>query len=121
MFSDLINNNVYFQAQVDTFKYQDLEIVEGGRGAEGEGVTARSEGQREVGTDIEVTTVYGMVPKGLLTFLGSLYKEGAKTTSGTLVYSFQRQTARRQYFFLPKTMCPQLRMQDFISGTRHNR
>ena len=25
-----------------------------------------------------------MVPKGLLTFLGSLYKEGAKTTFGTL-------------------------------------
>ena len=28
---------------------------------------------------------YGVAPKGLLTFLGSLYKEVAKTTSGTLV------------------------------------
>ena len=36
-----------------------------------------------------------MVPKGLLTFLGSLYKEAAKTTSGTLVYRFERQTARK--------------------------
>ena len=26
-----------------------------------------------------------VVPKGLLTFFGSLYKEGAKFTSGTLV------------------------------------
>ena len=33
---------------------------------------------------------YGVVPKGLLTFLGSLYKEGAKTTSGTLVYIASR-------------------------------
>ena len=40
-----------------------------------------------------------MVPKGLLTFLGSLYKEVAKTTSGTLVYRFERQTARK--LFLP--------------------
>ena len=38
--------------------------------------------------------LYGVVPKGLLTFLGSLYKEVAKTTSGTLVYRFERQTAR---------------------------
>ena len=28
---------------------------------------------------------YGVVPKGLLTLLGSLYKEVAKTTSGTLM------------------------------------
>ena len=28
---------------------------------------------------------YGLVPKGLLTFLGSHYKEVAKTTPGTLV------------------------------------
>ena len=40
--------------------------------------------------------IYGVVPKGLLTFLGSLYKEGAKTTSGTLVYRFERQTAREK-------------------------
>ena len=41
-----------------------------------------------------------MVPKGLLTFRGSLYKEVAKTTSGTLVYRFERQTARKKYFDL---------------------
>ena len=29
-----------------------------------------------------VKQVYGVVPKGLLTFLGSLYKEVAKTTPG---------------------------------------
>ena len=37
--------------------------------------------------------LYGVVPKGLLTLRGSLYNEDAKTTSGTLVYSFERQTA----------------------------
>ena len=54
----------------------------------------------------------GVVPKGLLkTFLGSLYKEGAKTTSGTLVYRFERRTAReKKKSFLPKTLCPQFRM-----------
>ena len=41
---------------------------------------------------------YGVVPKGLLTFLASLYKEVAKTTSGTLVYRFERQTARKKIF-----------------------
>ena len=35
-----------------------------------------------------------MVPK-VLTFLGSLYKEVAKTASGTLVYRFERQTASK--------------------------
>ena len=51
-------------------------------------------------------------PKGLLTFLGSLYKEVAKTTPGTLVYLFERQTARKKNkkIFLPETLCPQLRM-----------
>ena len=39
---------------------------------------------------------YGVVPKGLLTFLGSLYKEVAKSTSRTLVYRFERQTARKK-------------------------
>ena len=39
--------------------------------------------------------IYGVVPKGLLIFYGSLYKGVAKTTSGTLVYRFQRQTARK--------------------------
>ena len=39
---------------------------------------------------------YGVVPKGLLTFLGSLHKQVAKTTSGTLVYRFERQTARKK-------------------------
>ena len=37
---------------------------------------------------------YGVVPKGLLTFLGSLHKEVAKTTAGTLVYRFERQTEK---------------------------
>ena len=37
-----------------------------------------------------------MVPKELLTFLGSLYKEVAKTTSGTLVYRFERQAKSSQ-------------------------
>ena len=40
--------------------------------------------------------LYGVVLKGLLTFLGSLYKEVAKTTPGTLVYRFERQTARKK-------------------------
>ena len=52
-----------------------------------------------------VKQVYGVVPKGLLTFLGSLYKEVAKTTSGTLVYRFERQTARI-FSFLPKNIEP---------------
>ena len=52
---------------------------------------------------------YEIDPKGLLTFLGSLYKEVAKTTSGTLVYCFERQTARKK-FFLRKTLCSRLRM-----------
>ena len=39
---------------------------------------------------------YGVVPKGLLTFFGSLYKKVAKSTSGTLVYRFERQTARKK-------------------------
>ena len=56
-----------------------------------------------------VITYKGTVPKGLLTFLGSLYKEVMKTPSGTLVYCFKRQTARKN-FFLRKTLCPQLRM-----------
>ena len=52
---------------------------------------------------ITIIAFYGVVPKGLLTFLGSLYKEGTKTISGTLVYRFERQTARKK-FFLPKTV-----------------
>ena len=39
---------------------------------------------------------YRVVPKGLLTFLGSLYKEVTKTTHGTLVYRFERQAARKK-------------------------
>ena len=35
--------------------------------------------------------VYRVVPNGLLTFLGSLYKEVTKTTSRTLVYHFERE------------------------------
>ena len=42
-----------------------------------------------------------MVPKGFLTFLGSLYKEVAKTTFGTLVYRFERQTARKKEKKIP--------------------
>ena len=42
---------------------------------------------------------HGVVPKGLFIFLGSLYKEVAKTTSGTLVYRFERQTARKKKSF----------------------
>ena len=38
---------------------------------------------------------YGVVPKGLLAFFGSLYTEGVKTTSGTLVCHFERLTARK--------------------------
>ena len=48
-------------------------------------------------------TVVLLVPKGLFTFLGSLYKEIAKTTPGTLAYRFERQTARKKKF-LPKTV-----------------
>ena len=60
-------------------------------------------------TEMIVTgQIYGVVPKGLLTFLGSLYKEGAKTTSGTLVYRFERQTARKNSFFLSKHCVPNL-------------
>ena len=53
---------------------------------------------------------YGVVPKGFLTFLGGLYKEVAKTIPGTLVCRFTRQNASKKYFFLPKTLRPQLRM-----------
>ena len=42
---------------------------------------------------------YGVVKKGLLTILGSLYKEVAKTTSGTFVYRFEKQTARKDSSF----------------------
>ena len=43
--------------------------------------------------------LYGVVPEGLFTFLGSLYKVVTKTTSETLVYHFERQTARKFLFF----------------------
>ena len=42
-----------------------------------------------------------MVSKGLLTFLGSLYKEVSKTTTGTLVYRFERQTRKKKKIVLP--------------------
>ena len=51
------------------------------------------------GLTVWFVRVYGVVPKWLLTFLGSLYKEVAKTTSGTLVYRFERQTARKKSSF----------------------
>ena len=56
------------------------------------------------------TATYGMVPKGLLIFRGSPYKEVAKTTFGTLVYRFEGQTARKKYFFLRKPLCRRLTM-----------
>ena len=42
---------------------------------------------------------YDVVPKEWLTFLGSLYKGGAKTTPGTLVSRFERKTARKKKSF----------------------
>ena len=55
---------------------------------------------------------YGVVPKGLFTLFGSLHKEVAKTTSGTLMYFFERQTARqkKKKIFHRKTLCPRLRV-----------
>ena len=47
---------------------------------------------------------YGVVPKGLLTFLGSLYIDVATTISGTLVYHFVRQTARKQNLLSKNTV-----------------
>ena len=55
------------------------------------------------------SVLYTVVPKGLLTFLGSLYKEVLKTTLATLVYCFQRQTARKKISSFQK-QCPKLRM-----------
>ena len=52
---------------------------------------------------------YVVVPKGLLIFLGSLYKEGAKITSGTLVFCSERQTARKNISSFQKHS-PQLRV-----------
>ena len=47
--------------------------------------------------------LYGVVPKGLLTFLGTLiYKEVVKTAPGTLVYCFKRQTARKKKISIQK-------------------
>ena len=57
---------------------------------------------------VVVCCVYGVVPKGLLTFLGSLYRQVAKTTSGTFVYRFERQTARKK-LFLQNLFCPRFR------------
>ena len=42
-----------------------------------------------------VLLCYGVVPKGLLTFLGTHYKEVAETTPQILVYRCERQTARK--------------------------
>ena len=47
--------------------------------------------------------LYGVVPKGLLTFPGSLYREGVKTTSG-LWYTTSRDKPPENLFFLPKTL-----------------
>ena len=53
---------------------------------------------------------YEVVPKGLLTFLGSLYREVAKITFGTLVYIASRDKPTEKKFFLPKTVSARLRM-----------
>ena len=45
---------------------------------------------------------YRVVPKRLLTFLGTVYKGCARTTPGTLVYRFERQTARKNISSLQK-------------------
>ena len=55
--------------------------------------------------------------KGLLTFLGSLYKEVAKTTSGTLVYRFERHTARKKFLPSKNTVLDLECRMNFISGT----
>ena len=59
---------------------------------------------------VRTTWLCGVVPKELLTFLGSLYKEVAKTTSGAFVYCFERPTARIFFFFFffffRKSQCP---------------
>ena len=54
---------------------------------------------------------YGVIPKWLLTFLGSLYKEVSKTTCGTFMYRFKtiRQEKEKEKI-LRKTLCPRLRM-----------
>ena len=57
-----------------------------------------------------------MVPKGLLTFLGGLYKEVAKATSGTFVYIASRDKPPDFLLllsFLRKALCPRLGTQDF--------
>ena len=51
-----------------------------------------------------VMVTYGVVPKGLLTFIDSLYKEVTKTTSGTLVYPFKRQITRKCFVPLKNTV-----------------
>ena len=59
---------------------------------------------------------YGVVPKGLSIFLGSLYKEVAKTTSGTSLYRFERQTARKMFLPSQNTVLD-LECRIFISET----
>ena len=92
-----------------------FEREEGGGGEEdGEREKGKKEerGERErrkYEIIIEVGYVYEVVPKGSFTFLRSLCKEVAKTASGTLVYRFERQTARGKNV-LRKTLCPRLRM-----------
>ena len=69
-------------------------------------ILALDSGPRNVGPTFEVLaldygpwttcTTYGVVPKGLLTFLGCLYKDVMRTIPGTLVYRFERQTATKK-------------------------
>ena len=57
---------------------------------------------------------YGVVAKGLLTVLGSLHKEVAKTTAGTLVYRFERQTEKYCVLNLECRMLSQEPSDNFI-------
>ena len=60
---------------------------------------------RQISTRLDKCQQCGVVPKGLLTFFGSFYKEVAKTTPGTLVYRFERQTARKKIFLPSQKHC----------------
>ena len=52
---------------------------------------------------------YGVIPKGLLTLLGSLYKKGVKTTPGTWYIALRDKPPEKNISSFQK-LCPQLRM-----------
>ena len=54
---------------------------------------------QEENSDKILHNCYGVVPKGLLTFLGNLYKESVKTTSG-LWYTTSRDKPPENLFSL---------------------